>query len=381
MPVRAVSATAPGWPPAPRQHYCAHSIDDPPDPAPRMRLEFEILDLKTREPFRIARRSDPHGRRNVWVRLIDDDGLEGWGEAAANAFYGETADTVSAVLPRYGAALGAEREPFELDRIERGLIDEVGRNPAARTAISAALHDLVGKRLDQPVWRIWGLDPAAAPRSSFTIGIGDAGATREKARAAAHRPVLKVKVGRDDDETRLRAIRDEAPDAVVYVDANTAWTAKQALRRMPMLEELGVAFVEQPLHPDDHEGMRLLRRRARLPIIADESCETAADIPRLLGTVDGINIKLAKAGSLREAMRMVHVARAHGLLVMLGCMLQSTLGIAAAVQLAPLADYLDLDGALLLADDPFDGPGMEDDGSIAFNQEPGLGVRRAVEVG
>jgi L-Ala-D/L-Glu epimerase len=149
---------------------------------------------------------------------------------------------------------------------------------------------------------------------------------------------------------------------------------------MPLLEEMGVAFVEQPLHPDDHEGLRLLCRRARLPIIADESCETAADIPVLLGAVDGINIKLAKTGSLREAVRMVHIARAHRLTVMLGCMLESTLGIAAAVQLAPLVDYLDLDGALLIANDPFIGPGMEEDGSIRFNDEPGLGVDRKLEV-
>jgi L-Ala-D/L-Glu epimerase len=344
-----------------------------------MRLEHEILELRTREPFHIARPTDPYGRRNVWVRIIDEDGLEGWGEAAATPYYGDTADTVSAVLPTYARALESVTDPMALERIERDVLVQAGRNPAARTAISAALHDLVGKRLGAPVWRIWGLDPATTPRSSFTLGMAGPEETREKARQNAHRPVLKIKVGRPDDEGRLRAIREEAPDAVVYVDANTAWTAKEALRQIDMMEELGVAFVEQPLHPDDHDGFRLLRRRARLPIVADESCETVADIPRLLGAVDGINIKLAKAGSLREAVRMVHVARAHGMVVMLGCMLQSTLGIAAAVQLAPLVDYLDLDGALLLANDPFDGPGMEEDGSIRFNDAPGLGVTRRSE--
>jgi L-Ala-D/L-Glu epimerase len=341
-----------------------------------MRLEFETLELRTREPFHLARPSDPHGRRNVWVRLIDDDGVEGWGEAPATPYYGDTADTVSAVLPAYGALLADEHDTLALERIEARLHVLVGRNPAARTALSAALHDLMGKRLETPVWKLWGLDPAAAPLSSFTLAMASADETRAKARANAHRPVLKIKVGGDDDEARLRAIRDEAPDAIVYVDANTAWTAKQALRRMPMLEEMNVAFVEQPLHPHDHDGLRLLRRRARLPIIADESCETAADIPRLVGAVDGINIKLAKCGSLREAVRMVHTARSHRLTVMLGCMLESSLGIAAAVQLAPLVDYLDLDGALLVANDPFTGPGMEEDGSIRFNEEPGLGVTR-----
>jgi L-Ala-D/L-Glu epimerase len=341
-----------------------------------MRLEYETLELRTREPFHIARPSDPLGRRNVWVRIIDEEGREGWGEAPATPYYGETAGTVSAVLPTYAPAIEAESEPFDLARIEAAVGRLVARNPAARVAVSAALHDLAGKRLGSPVWRLWGLDPVGTPRSSFTLGMAGAEQTREKARANAHRPVLKVKVGGPDDEPRLRAIRDEAPDAMLYVDANTAWTAKEALRRMPMLEEMQVEFVEQPLHPADLDGLRLLRRQARLPIIADESCETAADIPRLVGAVDGINIKLAKTGSLREAVRMVHIARAHGLTVMLGCMLESTLGIAAAVQLAPLVDYLDLDGALLLANDPFIGPGMEDDGSIRFNDEPGLGVGR-----
>ena len=341
-----------------------------------MRLEYETLELRTREPFHIARPSDPHGRRNVWVRLLDGEGHEGWGEAAATPFYGDTAETVSAALGRYGVVLEGLDDPFALDRAEGRLLDAVGGNPSARAALSAALHDLVGKRLGQPVWRIWGLDPGDAPRSSYTLAMAPPAETRERARRNAHRPVLKVKVGGGEDEARLRALRDEAPEAVVYVDANTAWTAKEALRQIPMMEELGIAFVEQPLHPDDHDGLRLLRQRSRLPIIADESCRTAADIPRLLGAVDGINITLAKAGSLREALRMVHVARAHGLIVMLGCMLQSTLGIAATVQLAPLMDYLDLDGALLLENDPFTGPGMNDDGTLRFNTEPGLGVSR-----
>jgi L-Ala-D/L-Glu epimerase len=341
-----------------------------------MKLEHEILELRPEEPFHIARRSDASRRRNVWVRLVTDEGLEGWGEAAANAYYGESAETVSAALAAYGEVLSGESDAFALERIENDLALRLGRNPAARAALSAALHDLAGKRAGLPVWRLWGLDPAAAPLSSFTLGLAPAEETREKARRNAHRPVLKIKVGGDDDEDRLRAIRDEAPDATLYVDANTAWTAKEAIARIPMLEEMGVAFVEQPLPAGDLEGLRLLRRRTRLPIIADESCETAADIPGLVGAVDGINIKLAKAGSLREAVRMAHVARAHDLSVMLGCMVESTLGIAAALQLAPLVDYLDLDGALLLAHDPFTGPGMNDDGTLRFNEDPGLGVAR-----
>jgi L-Ala-D/L-Glu epimerase len=344
-----------------------------------MKLDFEILELRTKHAFHIARETAPAARHSVWVRVRDGDGAEGWGEAPATPFYGETAETVTAVLPRLAGALehAAEGDPFALERIETALAHSIGRNPAARVAISAALHDLVGKRLGVPVWKLWGLDPAAAPLSSFTIGIDEPDVMRAKVREAAAYRVLKVKVGTPRDREVLQMIRDEAPEKVIRVDANTAWTAKEAIRQIPMLEEFGVEFVEQPLPPADLEGLRLLRKNSRLPIIADESCETADDVAKLVGAVDGVNIKLAKCGSLREAIRIVHAARAHGMSVMLGCMIESTLGIAAAVQLTPLVDYVDLDGAALLASDPFTGPGLESDGRLRFNQTPGLGVERA----
>ncbi len=344
-----------------------------------MKLDCEILDLRTRHPFHIARAAAPPARRSVWVRVRDSHGNEGWGEAAATAFYGETAETVVALRGRLEEALAdaAAGDPYALERIESVLARSIGYNPAARVAISAALHDLIGKRLGLPVWKLWGLDPADAPPSSFTLGIDEPEIMRGKLREAAGYPILKIKVGTPRDEEVLQLIRAEAPEVRLWVDANTAWTARQAIARMPLLEEYGVELVEQPLHPDDHDGLRLLRDNSRIPIIADESCRVAADIPRLVGCVDGINIKLAKCGSLREAIRMVHLARAHHLQVMLGCMVESTLGIAAAVQLAPLVDYADLDGAALLANDPFRGPGIEPDGRLRFNDTPGLGVEEA----
>jgi L-alanine-DL-glutamate epimerase-like enolase superfamily enzyme len=343
-----------------------------------MRLDFEVLELRTRHPFHIARAAAPPARRNIWVRLRTQEGDEGWGEAPATAFYGETAETVIAVLPHLEEALAAAgyTDPFALEGIESLLARTLGRNPAARVAISAALHDLMGKRLGIPVWQLWGLDPAAAPLSSYTLGIDEPEVMRTKLQEASGYPILKVKVGLPGDEVVLSMIRQEAPEVRLWVDANTAWDAKTALARLPMLEAFGVELIEQPLPPDDLEGLRLLRERSRLPIIADESCRTAADISRLIGCVDGINIKLAKCGSLREAIRMVHVARAHQLRVMLGCMIESTLGIAAAIQLAPLVDYVDLDGAALLANDPFLGPGLEQGGRLRFNYAPGLGVTR-----
>jgi L-alanine-DL-glutamate epimerase-like enolase superfamily enzyme len=344
-----------------------------------MHIEFEAIALPTKHAFHIAREAKPRTRVSVWVRLRDEDGVEGWGEAAATPFYGETAETVAAVLPRYGQALeeAAAGDPFALERMERALELAVGRNPAARSAISAALHDLLGKRLGMPVWKLWGLDPAAAPPSSFTIGIDDPQVVRDKVREAESYPILKVKVGTPHDEEILAAIRDAAPHKPVRVDANTGWTARQAVRALPMLEAFGVELVEQPVPRADVEGLKEIRRHSRVPIVADESCETAADVAKLVGAVDGVNIKLAKAGSLREAVRTVHAARAHGMSVMLGCMVESTLGIAAAMQLAPLADWVDLDGAALLASDPFRGPGLEPDGTLRFNQAPGLGVERA----
>jgi L-alanine-DL-glutamate epimerase-like enolase superfamily enzyme len=343
-----------------------------------LKVEHEILELRTRHPFHIARAAAPPARRSVWVRVQGADGREGWGEAAATAFYGETAETVTALLPRLAAELAEAvgDDPFALERAERALASSIGYSPAARVALSAALHDLVGKHLELPVWRLWGLDPAAAPASSFTIGIDEPEAMRAKLREAASYPILKIKVGTERDEEVLGIIRDEAPDARLWVDANTAWTATQAIGKLPMLEAYRVELLEQPLRPGDLDGFRLLHEHSRIPIIADESCKVAADLPRLVGRVAGINIKLAKCGSLREALRLVQVARAHDLQVMLGCMVESTLGIAAAVQLAPLVDYVDLDGAALLANDPFRGPGIEPDGRLRFNASPGLGVER-----
>ncbi len=342
-----------------------------------MDLSFSVLDLPSRHDFRIAREG-ARLRRSVWVRLRAADGTEGWGEAAATPYYGETAETVTAALPALGKALwGAVGEDaLALERADRALARIPGPNASARAALSAALHDLAGKRLGVAVWTLLGLD-ASAPRSSFTVGLDRPEVFREKVREAAGYPILKLKVGTEHDEELLRIVREEAPAATLRVDANTAWSVKQAIRALPLLEEYGVELVEQPVSAEDLDGLAQVRRRARLPIVADESCRVAADVPRLAGRVDGVNIKLAKCGSLREALRIVHAARAHGMSLMLGCMVESTLGIAAAVQLAPLVDWVDLDGAALLAHDPFRGPGLDADGSVRFNEATGLGVEQS----
>jgi L-alanine-DL-glutamate epimerase-like enolase superfamily enzyme len=338
-----------------------------------VKLDWETFGVRAEVPFRISRSVQDRVER-VWVRL-EADGVEGWGEADPSPYYGESADTVGEALERMRPALEAEREPERLEAIERTLRRTVEGNGSAHAAVSAALHDLVGKRAGQPVWRLLGLDPADAPESSFTIGIDEPARMAERARDLAAWPILKVKLGTEDDEAIVEAIREAVPGRRLRVDANAAWTPETALRRIERLREHGVEMVEQPLPPGDREGYRRLHAESPLPIWVDESCIRASDVPGLAGLCTGVNVKLAKCGGIREAVRIVHAARACGLGCMLGCMLESTLGIAASAQVAPLFDFADLDGAALLRDDPFRGPGLEGP-RLVLNDEPGLGVRR-----
>ncbi len=347
-----------------------------------MRLDYEILTLHTRHEFNIARAAAPPERRNVWVRLTDADGNVGWGEAAPNAFYAESADTVAEVLPVYARVL--ERADItDIAGIEQELLDAAPSNheyypphPSARAAISAALLDLLSRKAELPAWKYLALQPKSVP-SSFTIGIDTVDVMREKTRAATTYPILKIKVGTPDDEQVLAMLREEAPHARIRVDANTAWTAEQTIEFLPLLQEYNVELIEQPCAADDYDGLRKVKEASPIPIIADESCRVEADVEKLDGIVDGVNIKLAKCGSMWEALRIAQAARARGMKVMLGCMIESTLGIAAAIQLCSLMDYVDLDGAALLRDDPFKGPGIDEKGIVRFNHSPGLGVERA----
>jgi len=339
-----------------------------------LKLVVEQVSITTRHPFAIARGST-NGYKRAWVRITDGDGQEGWGEADPSSFYGENLDTVLATFEKLAAHL--PRDPFDLEAAEARWEQVVPKNGAARAALSAALHDLVGKRLGQPLWRLWGLDPKKAPLSSFTIGLDTTEKIRDKVREAQAYPILKIKLGTDRDEAILKTIRD-ATDKPIRVDANAGWDVARAKQMIPVLKEYGVEFLEQPLEPQDIDGLAAVRKVAsahHLPVVVDESCLVAADIPRLAGRVDGINIKLAKCGSLREALRMIATARAHGMLVMVGCMIETSLGITAAAHFTPLVDAADLDGAALTVDDPFTGATI-DNGQIRLPTEPGLGVRR-----
>jgi L-alanine-DL-glutamate epimerase-like enolase superfamily enzyme len=339
-----------------------------------IKLQHDTSIVHTTHPFVIAR-GGASEHRMLRVRVTDGDGLEGWGEAAPNRFYGETADTALAALERLTPIVEA-CSAWSLEDVEGEMNRALRFNGSVKSAISAALHDLAGKRLGVPLYKLWGLDAAKAPLSSFTIAIAANDAElRERVAQAAAYPVLKVKLGTDHDEQIIRIVRDAAPDKVLRVDANAAWTAKQTLRMIDLLVACGVEYVEQPLAPHDIDGVRFVRERSVLPIIADESCVVATDVARLAGSVDGINIKLSKCGGLREALKMIATARAHGMLVMAGCMIETSLGITAAAHFAPLLDYADFDGAALLADDPYSGATI-DGGRIRLPDAPGLGVTR-----
>ncbi|WP_135535691.1 dipeptide epimerase [Halostella pelagica] len=339
---------------------------------------FERLELPLETPFTIARGTQTTSE-NVVVRIEDDAGAVGVGGAAPSTHYGETADTVAAVLPDLLAVVEDVGDPTQRERIERRMREAVRDNPAARCAVSIALHDLAAKRADQPLYRYWGLDPERTVETSFTIGLDEVDRMREKTADAVDRGygVLKVKLGTDRDEAVIDAVRSAAPEARIRVDANEAWTPREAVRKTELLAEYGVEFVEQPVPAENTEGLRFVYERSSLPIAADESCVTLDDVPRVADRTDIVTIKLMKCGGLREARRMIHTARAHGLEVMLGCMIESNASIAAGAHLAPLLDYADLDGSLLLDRDPYDGVSMPD-GRIDLSalERPGTGARR-----
>ncbi|GAA0716608.1 L-alanine-DL-glutamate epimerase-like enolase superfamily enzyme [Halorubrum trapanicum] len=336
--------------------------------------EFERVSLPLENPFTISRGTQTEAE-NVVVRVTDDAGMTGVGGAAPSAHYGETADTVEAVLPDLLDAVERVGDPHALHAIETELRAVVNGNPAARCAVSIAVHDLAAKRLGVPLHRLWGLDPSDAPKTSFTIGLDETDRVREKAADAveAGHSVLKIKLGTDRDRELIDAVRDAAPDARLRVDANEAWTPKEAVTKSAWLADRDVEFVEQPVPADDPEGLRYVYERSALPIAADESCVTAADVPAIADRCDIANLKLMKTGSLSEARRLIAAARAHGLEVMCGCMIESNASIAAAAQLAPLLDYADLDGSLLLAEDPYEGVDLPN-GEIRLDEQDRAGT-------
>ena len=325
------------------------------------------LALELRHTFRLARGSSDM-RSNLIVE-IEHDGLIGLGEAAPLAHYDQDWRSAAAAVEKM---IDRIDDPRAFDRAARE--SAVRGQPAAEAAVDMALRDLAGKRLGAPYYRMLGIDPSTMPPTSFTIGMDTPEIVEQKVREAEGFEILKVKMGSDDDRDVLDTVR-RVTERPIRVDANEGWTLDEAQSRLEWLEEMGVELVEQPLPADQLEESAELKRTSPLPLIADESIHRAADIPRLAEAFDGINIKLMKCGGLGEALRMIHAARAHGMQVMLGCMVESSLAITAAAHLAPLVDFVDLDGHLLITNDPFSGVTFES-GRLALSERPGLGVER-----
>jgi L-alanine-DL-glutamate epimerase-like enolase superfamily enzyme len=337
-------------------------------------LSHERLDLPFKNPWTISR-GTRRSAENVLVRLAwtapDGRALEGLGEAAPYAFYGELRGTVEACLDEFAHLLGDD--PLAIDEILHRLDARVRHNPGAKAAVDLALHDLQGKLLGQPLWRLWGLDPTRAPVTSFSVGLDEPDVMARKARDAAEFPIIKIKLGTARDLEIMQAVHAAIPGHRLVVDANAAWTPKQAVRRVEALRDYPIDFVEQPVGADDLAGLQFVRERSPFPIIADESCATEADVPRLAGCVDGVNVKLMKCGGLRRARKLIEAARAHHLQIMAGCLIESSVAITAAAHLLPLLDYADLDGHLHLASDPFVGVECSA-GVLSLPDAPGLGV-------
>jgi L-alanine-DL-glutamate epimerase-like enolase superfamily enzyme len=345
-----------------------------------LHLTHEILRLPLRDPFRIARSDHDAGlaTTTVIVELRDDrhPGLVGIGEGFPDRFYGETSATMAAVLPLLLAAIGEpEATPNGLLGADVAMDGAIAHHGAAKCAIDIALHDLVGKVTGQPVHRLIGLS-AEIPPTDFTIGIDEPAVVAERARRAARFPALKIKLGGQHDLATLEAVRGVF-DGPIRVDANTGWTRESAVAILPELERLGVELIEQPFPRHALADLGWLQERSSLPIVADESAVTIDDLEGLVGIVGGVNVKLAKCGGIGPAGRMLARAGDLGFRTFLGCMEETSVGIAASAAVASLADWVDLDGNLLLAADPFEGLALGDDCRWQLGEAPGLGLRRS----
>ena len=347
-----------------------------------MNVTCRDYDLTLRHTFRISRAATDLAE-NVLV-AVEHEGLTGVGEAHPNDYHGEDHGRVHSALEGFCGWLAANqsfasplspiRNPHSAIRnLLGGLPPEVKAVRAAVGALDIAFHDLVGQMVGEPLWRLFGADPAKAPVTSFTIGIAPVAEMQAKVREAECYPLLKIKVGTGRDREILEGIR-AVTDKPLRVDANAGWTVPEAIRHIRDLEPFGIEFVEQPIPPGDVAGLRRIRDAVSTPILVDESVTTSADIPPLAGAVDGINIKLMKCGGLLEARRMIELARSLGLQIMLGCFVESSVAITAAAHLSPLVDYADLDGHLLISNDPYVGVTLDAAGRLILPTRPGLGL-------
>jgi len=334
-----------------------------------MNLKFYTFDLELKNTFTIS-----HGSRNFQKTLIvelSDGEFTGYGEAAATSYYGVDVESMSATIKAIEVLIAENihKTPEELWEITNPHLKD---NSFAQCALDIAMHDLHGKRKGLPLYKLWGLELKNLPLSNYTIGIDTVEVMVQKIKEFPW-PLYKIKLGTDKDVKIIRELRNHT-EAVFRVDANCAWTAGQTIEYAPLLKDLGVEFLEQPLSPGDFEGMANVFKQSVLPVIADESCIKESDIKKCAGYFHGVNIKLTKCGGITPARRMIAEARELGMKVMVGCMTESTVGISAIGQLLPLLDYVDMDGGMLIKNDIADGVKVYD-GKTHFPNRNGTGAK------
>lgn len=337
-----------------------------------LKLSFYPYELQLRHTFTVSsysRKTTP----GVQV-CIEYEGVTGYGEASMPPYLGQSVETVTAFLSKVN--LEQFKDPFQMETILAYIDSLSPGDGAAKAAIDIALHDLTGKLIGLPWWRIWGLDAAKAPDTTFTIGIDTPEVVREKTRECADRfNILKVKVGLDNDKEMISTIR-EITDLPLAVDANQGWKDKEkALDEIFWLYENGVVMVEQPMAKEKMDDNAWITERSPIPVFADEAIQRLADIPSIKGAYHGINIKLMKCTGMREAWKMVNYARAEGMKVMVGCMTETSCAVSAAAQLSPAVDFADLDGNLLITNDLYKGMEVVN-GRVTLSDLPGIGVQK-----
>ena len=338
-------------------------------PAKGLRLSFEAYNLQLKHVFTLANSS--RSTTPVMLTKIEFDGITGYGEASMPPYLGESQETATKFLS--SLKLSQFTDPFRMDEI-LGYVDQAAPdNAAAKASVDIALHDLVGKLMNQPWYKIWGFSAEKTPDTSFTIGIDTNEVVKQKVKEAAEFNILKVKLGRENDKEMIETIRSVS-DVALCVDVNQGWEDKKmALDMIYWLKEKGVEFVEQPMPWEQLDDIAWLNENSPLPVIADEAIQRLSDVKATIGAYSGINIKLMKCTGMREAHKMINLARANQMKVMIGCMTETSCAVSAAAQLSPKVDWADLDGNLLISNDPYTGVKVIN-GKITLNNLPGIGI-------
>jgi L-alanine-DL-glutamate epimerase-like enolase superfamily enzyme len=339
-------------------------------PARGIKFSFEPYELALKHVFTLSgssRTSTP-----VMLTKIEFDGMTGYGEASMPPYLGESHQTATKFLSKVD--LSPFRDPLLMEDILDYVDGLAEGNPAAKASVDIALHDLAGKIMGQPWWRIWGLDPALTPNTTFTIGIDTPDVVRQKVKEASGFKILKVKLGRENDKEMVETIRSVTA-VPLAVDVNQGWKDREkALEMIHWLKDHGVVMVEQPMPKESVDDIAWLTERSPLPVFGDESVQRLPDVIKAKGVYNGINIKLMKCTGMREAFTMAKTARELGMKIMIGCMTETSCAVSAAAQLSPLAGFADLDGNLLISNDRFDGMKVVN-GKITLNDLPGIGIR------